>query len=103
MEPPLKKRQKSVGVEPTICVMGRGGRERKHPKFMFSGDTYSTRNLFASDTERPVSHVLPWRGLSPHASVDLCGFSDSEVATLDLEVMVAYLQADWLSMSSCFS
>jgi hypothetical protein len=52
--------------------------------------------LFASDTIKPASFVLPWRGTGDTMrGVDLCGFSDSEGRdTGFIESMVAYLKEE---------
>merc|ERR1712003_268791 len=59
--------------------------------------------MFASDTIKPVSFVLPWRGSGqPMRGVDLCGFSDSEGRdTGFIDSMVSYLR-DEVKYVHCF-
>ena len=99
-EPPPKRSKldaKPDDVLPTICVMGATGVGKGSTlNSCFRCTTYSTSQLFASDTIKPASFVLPWRGTGDTMrGVDLCGFSDSEGRdTGFIESMVAYLKEE---------
>ena len=89
---------------PTICVMGATGVGKGSTlNSCFRSERYSTSHMFASDTVKPVSFVLPWRGTGGlMRGVDLCGFSDSEGRdTGFIESMVAYLRQE-VTRVNCF-
>ena len=99
------KRQKLVPTAvPTVCVLGATGVGKGSTlNSCFRCERFSTSSLFASDTTRPVSFVLPWRGAGEEMrAVDLCGFSDSEGRDSGfIETMVAYLREE-VRHVSCF-
>ena len=93
------KRQRVAddGEVPTICVLGATGVGKGSTlNSCFQSDKYSMSSMCASDTLKPVSFVLPWRGAGDlMRGVDLCGFSDSEGRdTGFIESMVAYLKEE---------
>jgi hypothetical protein len=60
---PAAKRSAGDARTKTLCVMGATGVGKGATlNSCFATDKFSTSHLFASDTVRPVSHVLPWRG-----------------------------------------
>lgn len=67
----------------------------------FASDEYSTSQTFDSDTIKPVSFMLPWRGSgNVMRGVDLCGFSDSEGRdTGFIDSMVTYLKEEVKSVN----
>jgi hypothetical protein len=82
---------------PTICVLGATGVGKGSTlNSCFRTDKYGTSAGQASDTIKPASFVLPWRGSGELVrGVDLCGFSDSEGRdTGFIEAMVAYLREE---------
>ena len=82
---------------PTICVLGATGVGKGSTlNSCFRSHKFSTSSMFASDTIKPASFVLPWRGTGePMRGVDLCGFSDSEGRdTGFIEAMVSYLKQE---------
>ena len=89
------KRQK-LELLPTICVLGATGVGKGSTlNSCFRTNRFGTSALFASDTIRPASFVLPWRGGAGDLlrGVDLCGFSDSEGRdTGFIDSMVSYLR-----------
>ena len=100
------KRQKVGSKEqvPTICVLGATGVGKGSTlNSCFQCDKFSTSCLFASDTIKPASLLLPWRGTGDMLrGVDLCGFSDSEGRDSGfIETMVAYLKEE-VKFVSCF-
>ena len=103
--PPTSKRPKAEAtVYPTICVLGATGVGKGSTlNSCFRSDRYGTSHRLASDTIKPASFVLPWRGTGElMRGVDLCGFSDSEGRdTGFIEAMVAYLRTD-IRHVNCF-
>lgn len=94
-EGPADGQPDSEGSPPTICVLGATGVGKGSTlNSCFRSDAFSTSQMFASDTIKPVSHTLAWRGAGdPVRGVDLCGFSDSEGRdTGFIEGMVSYLR-----------
>lgn len=88
----------------TICVLGATGVGKGSTlNSCFGTDKFSTSHRFASDTVKPISLVLPWRGTgAPMRGVDLCGFSDSEGRdTGFIEAMVAFLREE-VRQVTCF-
>ena len=89
---------------PTICVLGATGVGKGSTlNSCFRTDRFGTSGQLDSDTVRPVSFVLPWRGNGAlMRGVDLCGFSDSEGRdTGFIEAMVDYLRTEVESVN-CF-
>ena len=89
---------------PTICVLGATGVGKGSTlNSCFRTDRFGTSGQLDSDTVRPVSFVLPWRGNGAlMRAVDLCGFSDSEGRdTGFIEAMVDYLRTEVESVN-CF-
>lgn len=101
---PQSKRRKAEAPLPTICVLGATGVGKGSTlNSCFHTDTFGTSHRFASDTVKPISFVLPWKGKGiAMRGVDLCGFSDSEGRdTGFIEAMVAYLR-DEVQHVNCF-
>jgi GTP-binding protein EngB required for normal cell division len=87
---------------PTICVLGATGVGKGSTlNSCFRTDRFGTSHAFASDTIKPASFVLPWRGTGDAMrGVDLCGFSDSEGRdTGFIEAMVSYLREEVRSVN----
>ena len=98
------KRPRLNPPTPTICVLGATGVGKGSTlNSCFGTDKFSTSHRFASDTVKPISLVLPWRGAgAPMRGVDLCGFSDSEGRdTGFIEAMVAFLREE-VKQVTCF-
>lgn len=88
---------------PTIVVLGATGVGKGSTlNSCFRTSAFSSSHTLASDTIKPVSHVLPWRGAGePMRGVDLCGFSDSEGRDTDfIAAMVRYLREEVRSISA---
>ena len=89
---------------PTICLLGATGVGKGSTlNSCFRSDKFGTSHMFASDTIKPASFVLPWKGTGdPMRGVDLCGFSDSEGRdTGFIEAMVSYLREEVRAVN-CF-
>ncbi|CAK0888316.1 unnamed protein product [Prorocentrum cordatum] len=89
---------------PTLCLLGATGVGKGSTlNSCFRSQAYSVGHAFSSDTVRPASATLPWRGDGPRVrGVDLCGFSDSEGRdTGFIESMVNYLRTD-VGHVNCF-
>ena len=94
----------SSTLPPTLCVLGATGVGKGSTlNSCFRSDKFGVSSMFASDTIKPVSFVLPWRGAGePMRGVDLCGFSDSEGRdTGFIEGMVSYLKEE-VGFVNCF-
>ena len=90
-------KRRKTDATPTICVLGATGVGKGSTlNSCFRETKFGTSSLFASDTIKPASFVLPWRGTGePMRGVDLCGFSDSEGRdTGFIEAMVKYLREE---------
>ena len=60
------KRPRLNPPTPTICVLGATGVGKGSTlNSCFGTDKFSTSHRFASDTVKPISLVLPWRGAVP--------------------------------------
>ena len=89
---------------PSICVLGATGVGKGSTlNSCFRSEQFGTSSMFASDTIKPISFMLPWRGDGEiMRGVDLCGFSDSEGRdTGFIEEMVAYLREE-VRQVNCF-
>jgi len=101
---PVAKRPKADATIPTIVVMGATGVGKGSTlNSCFSTKQFSTSGGVASDTIKPVSFVLPWKGTGAMMrGVDLCGFSDSEGRdTGFIEAMVSHLREE-VRYVNCF-
>ena len=87
-----------------MCVLGATGVGKGSTlNSCFCTDLFGMSHRFASDTVKPMSLVLPWKGTgTPIRGVDLCGFSDSEGRDSGfIDTMVSYLR-DEIRHVNCF-